>query len=75
MSDENYRPGDRYPDRCPVCGHPAHGGMCPRERYVPPDESPGPEHVTDGRPCWCDPVIKRHDGGDVIIHRYGEEAN
>ena len=23
------------------------------------------EHVTDGSPCWCDPVIEKVEGGDT----------
>jgi hypothetical protein len=27
------------------------------------------EHVTEGRDCWCHPVIEDHDGvGEVVIH-------
>jgi len=24
-----------------------------------------PEHITDGRPCWCNPEVQ----GSVIVHR------
>jgi len=30
----------------------------------------GPEHATDGTPCWCGPEIRREPGAsDLIIHR------
>lgn len=34
-----------------------------------------PEHVTDGSPCWCVPVVERYEYGDVIIHREPEEMD
>ena len=29
----------------------------------------GPEHVTDGTPCWCQPVERRVEGGVLVMHR------
>jgi len=43
----------RQDPRCTVCGHPAHGGPCPRERFVPPDETP----------VGADPGREEHDDG------------
>ena len=35
----------------------------------------GGGHITDGRPCWCVPVVEHYDGGDVEIHRDRSEAS
>jgi hypothetical protein len=30
----------------------------------------GPDHATDGHPCWCRPLYVAHpDADDVVLHR------
>lgn len=44
---------------------------------VPRIVAPGPEHKTDGSPCWCEPEALDVEGTDakVIVHRYRDEAH
>lgn len=49
--------------RCEVCGEREDRGCsaaCTGAEEV---------HVTDGRPCWCEPVVEEYEEGAVVIHR------
>jgi hypothetical protein len=71
-------PGSECPmcsgEACQLCGAGcwSHANNCEHatdERHMPPEWlSPAKKlaHLTDGRPCWCDPEV-RPDG--VVIHR------